>query len=159
MSDPTSPDLAWSRPAPALRSLRLAEVAAATVLGMLVVVVGVPRSLLGVTAGVCAVAVLAALSGWALARRVASWGYAERDDDLIVRHGVLVRRLVVIPYGRMQFVDVTAGPLERLYGLATVRMHTAAAASHVRIPGLAAAEASRLRDRLTELGEARAAGL
>jgi hypothetical protein len=27
-----------------------------------------------------------------LARRVAAWGYAERDDDLMVRRGVLVRR-------------------------------------------------------------------
>ena len=71
----------------------------------------------------------------------------------------MIRRLSVIPYGRMQFVDVTAGPVERSFGLATVRMHTAAAASDARVPGLPAAEAARLRDNLTALGEARAAGL
>jgi len=94
-----------------------------------------------------------------VARRVRAWGYAEREDDLFVKRGVLFSRLSVIPYGRMQFVDVTAGPFERLFGLATVRMHTAAAASDARIPGLETDEAARVRDRLTELGEAQAAGL
>jgi membrane protein YdbS with pleckstrin-like domain len=92
-------------------------------------------------------------------RGIRSWGYAERADDLLVRHGLMFRRLSVVPYGRMQFVDVTAGPVERLFGLATVQLHTAAAASDARIPGLAPAEAARLRDRLAALGEARAAGL
>ncbi|MBU2665880.1 PH domain-containing protein [Actinoplanes bogorensis] len=92
-------------------------------------------------------------------RAVRAWGYAERDNDLLVRHGLLVRRLSIVPYARMQFVDVTAGPLERAFGLATVQLHTAAAASDAQIPGLAPAEASRLRDRLTALGEDRAEGL
>ena len=45
-----------------------------------------------------------------MSRRYSSWGYLERDDDLLVRRGVLVKRLSVVPYGRMHFVDVTAGP-------------------------------------------------
>jgi hypothetical protein len=92
-------------------------------------------------------------------RRVRAWAYRERDDDLMVQRGVMVSRLSVVPYGRMQFIDVVAGPIERAYGLATVRMHTAAAASDARIPGLSRDEAERLRDHLAELGEARAAGL
>ena len=107
---------------------------------------------------------LAALVGGAIfwrfvSRRYGSWGYAEREDDLLVRRGVLFARLSVVPYGRMQFIDVTAGPLERVLGLATVRLHTAAAATDARIPGLEREEAGRLRDRLAELGEAQAAGL
>jgi membrane protein YdbS with pleckstrin-like domain len=94
-----------------------------------------------------------------LPRSLRSWGYAERADDLLVRHGLMVRRLSIVPYGRMQFVDVTAGPLERLFGLATVQLHTAAAATDAKIPGLPPAEAARLRDRLAALGEARAEGL
>ena len=92
-------------------------------------------------------------------RRFGSWGYAEREDDLLVRHGLLVRRLSIVPYSRMQFVDVSAGPLERAFKLATVQLHTAAAATDARVPGLRPAEASRLRDRLTALGEDRAEGL
>jgi membrane protein YdbS with pleckstrin-like domain len=92
-------------------------------------------------------------------RRFRSWGYAEREDDLLVRRGVMFARLSVVPYGRMQFIDVIAGPLERTFGLATVRLHTAAAATDARIPGLEREEAARLRDTLAELGEAQAAGL
>jgi membrane protein YdbS with pleckstrin-like domain len=94
-----------------------------------------------------------------VARRVRAWSYAEREDDLLVQRGVLFSRLSVVPYGRMQFIDVTAGPVERSFGLATVRLHTAAAASDARIPGLSRADADVLRDRLAELGEAQAAGL
>ena len=88
-----------------------------------------------------------------------AWRYQERHEDLVVGRGVLVRRLSVVPYGRMQFVEVTAGPVERLFHLSSVRLHTAAAASDARIPGLETAEAARLRDRLTELGESMAAGM
>ena len=59
----------------------------------------------------------------------------------------------------MQFVDVTAGPLERALGLATVQLHTAAATSDARVPGLPPEEASRLRDRLAALGEDASEGL
>lgn len=96
---------------------------------------------------------------WVVSRRYRAWGYAEREDDLLVRRGVMFARLSVVPYGRMQFIDVSAGPLERAFGLATVRLHTAAAATDARIPGLASEEAARLRDRLAELGESQAAGL
>src|SRR5450631_4182730 len=97
---------------------------------------------------------------WAVLRgRYRSWGYLEREDDLIVRRGLLFRQVTVVPYGRMQLIDVSAGPIDRLFGLATVQMHTAAAASDARIPGLVQAEADRLRDRLASLGEAQATGL
>ncbi|MEV1286260.1 PH domain-containing protein [Micromonospora sp. NPDC049679] len=107
-------------------------------------------------------ALLVAFGLWRITviiRAVRAWGYAERDDDLLVRHGLVVRRLSIVPYARMQFVDVTAGPLERAFQLATVQLHTAAAASDARVPGLRPAEASRLRDRLTDLGQHRAEGL
>jgi len=113
-------------------------------------------------AGLAALAAGALLLPLALAsvqRRFAAWGYAEREDDLLVRRGVLVQRTSVVPYGRMQYVDVTAGPLDRRLGLAQVVLHTAAAATDASIPGLRAEEAVRLRDRLAALGEARAAGV
>lgn len=109
--------------------------------------------------GMAAALVLAVWRTVIAARAVRAWGYAERDNDLLVRHGLLVRHLSIVPYARMQYVDVTAGPLERAFGLATVQLHTAAAASEARVPGLPPAEASRLRDRLTALGEDRAEGL
>ena len=109
--------------------------------------------------GMGAVVVLGVWRAVVAVRAVRAWGYAERDNDLLVRHGLLVRHLSIVPYARMQYVDVTAGPLERAFGLATVQLHTAAAASNARVPGLPPDEASRLRDRLTALGEDRAEGL
>uniref|UniRef100_A0AAU2JRB3 PH domain-containing protein n=1 Tax=Streptomyces sp. NBC_00049 TaxID=2903617 RepID=A0AAU2JRB3_9ACTN len=98
--------------------------------------------------------------GWVmLGRNWRSWRYAERADDLLISRGVLWREQTVVPYGRMQLVEVTSGPLERRFGLASVQLHTAAAATDAKIPGLVPAEAERLRDRLTELGQARSAGL
>jgi membrane protein YdbS with pleckstrin-like domain len=104
-------------------------------------------------------AVISCGLGWILAELAyRSWGFAEGSHDLLVTHGVFVRRLVVVPYTRLQFVDVTAGLLEQWLGVATVRLHTAAAATDARIPGLAAVEAALLRDRLAQRGEARAGG-
>jgi membrane protein YdbS with pleckstrin-like domain len=96
---------------------------------------------------------------WLIGRQVRAVGYADRGDDLLVVSGILFRRLVVVPYGRMQLVDVRRGPLERYLGLATVQLHTAAATSDATIPGLSPEEAARLRDQLAALGEQRSAGL
>jgi uncharacterized protein len=123
---------------------------------------GVLLALRGPAAGAAALLLGALLLGLALQgvqRRFAAWAYAERDDDLLLRRGVVFRRTSVVPYGRMQYVDVTAGPLDRRLGLASVVLHTAAAATDAAIPGLDAREADRLRDRLAALGEARAAGV
>ncbi|NJP68690.1 PH domain-containing protein [Streptomyces spiramenti] len=96
---------------------------------------------------------------WVLGRHQRSWRYREREDDLLISKGVLWRQMIVVPYGRMQLVEVTSGPLDRKFGLARLQLHTAAAATDATIPGLDPDEAERLRDRLTELGESRSAGL
>jgi uncharacterized protein len=148
-------------PSPRLWQLRCLQLAGVAAVAALAAGTGAGLAA-GVAAGAATAAVVAAaaaLAGWFLRRRVRAWSYTERDDDLIVSRGVLVRRQSVVPYGRMQFVDVTAGPAERLFKLATVKLHTAAAASDARIPGLERDEAARLRDRLAALGEAKAAGL
>ena len=161
MTAPSAVWTGWQQPSPRLRSMRRAQFL--LTLGVLALPGAVAAVLLGqslIAAAVVALAVIGTLTVWTVtARQWRAWGYAEREADLLVRHGVLVRRLSVVPYGRMQFVDVTAGPVDRWLGLATVHMHTAAAASDARIPGLPTAEAARLRDRLATLGEARAAGL
>ena len=151
----------WRRPSPRLLTLRRVQVAVVVV--PLAVLVAVPLAFgtaaWGAVLGAGVVLALGVVAEWIARWRVRAWRYAEREDDLLVQRGLLFSRLSVVPYGRMQFIDVTAGPFERSFGLATVRMHTAAAASDARIPGLSSAEAARLRDRLAELGEAQAAGL
>src|SRR5580704_13682045 len=147
-------------PSPRLWQMRCLEVAVITVaLTVASVVAGVAiGSLVGVLVG-AGVLVAGGLLLYSVYRRFRAWAYQEREDDLVVSRGVMFRRQSVVPYGRMQFVDVTAGPVERVFKLATVKLHTAAAASDARLPGLEREEAARLRDRLAALGEAKAAGL
>ena len=156
------PGNAWRPVSPQLRRMRRAmlTVAAAVVLVGLAVLATVFE--LSVGWAVVLAVVLLALEGfgwWVIGRNARAWGYAERDEDLYIKHGALFRELVAVPYGRMQFVDITAGPFEQLYGIASVRLHTASPRTNARIPGLPADEAAWLRDRLTDLGESQAAGL
>lgn len=153
--------LDWHAPSSRLRVLRRYEVLAGT-LGLIIIAViaslAAGSSLTALIAALCLI-FAGVLADVLAGRRVHAWGYAEREEDLLVKRGVMFRRMSVIPYGRMQYVEVSAGPFERAFGLATVQMHTAAAASDARIPGLTASEAARLRDQLTGLGEAHAMGL
>lgn len=87
------------------------------------------------------------------------WGYAETDTDVYTTHGLLSRTFECVPYGRMQVVNVSSGPIERLFGLATVEMVTSSMSGTIRIPGLASHQASELRDRLIEQGETQQAGI
>jgi membrane protein YdbS with pleckstrin-like domain len=152
----------WQAVSPALARLRRTVLLVAV--GVAAVAVVVLALMLSVPGWLWlpVVVVLLALGalGWVLIGRNARWwGYAERDEDLYIKHGAVFRKLVVVPYGRMQYVDVQAGPLEQAYKVASVHLHTASPGTSARIPGLPAAEAARLRDRLTSLGQSQAAGL
>ena len=82
-------------------------------------------------------------------RRYRAWGYAEGEDELAVRRGLWVRTRTIVPFGRVQHIDVAQGPVERRYGLATLVLHTAGTRSaSVPLPGLLHAEAEAMRDRI-----------
>lgn len=94
-----------------------------------------------------------------LPRQAKALGYMLRADDVVFRRGILWQRMVAVPYGRMQLVDITQGPLDRIFGLAQLKMVTAAAATGVQIPGLTQGAAEALRDTLIEVAETRWTGL
>ncbi len=119
---------------------------------------GSPAGTIWIAVGVV-VAVVTAVTAALTPRRVRAIGYALRDDDLVVRRGLMWQRFTAVPYGRMQLVDVARGPLDRALGMSELKFVTAAAATNVRIPGVPAADADELRDRLVELAESRRAGL
>lgn len=109
---------------------------------------------------IVAIAVLGAgFLGRIVPRQVAAIGYDVGADVLTITNGLMFRQLVVVPYARMQYVDVQAGPLLRRFGLANVQLHTASAATDARIPGLEAQVAANLRDELARLGETKSVGL
>ena len=161
-ASPFDPEgIIWQRVSPRLATARLI---------MLAVFLGIPLLVLVVLAvavdagpwlwiSAAIVAVLIVWSAVVIGRQVRAIGFAERDEDLLIRKGVMFRSLVVVPYGRMQFVDVTAGPLARKLGISSLQLHTASPGTDATIDGLVPSEAARLRDRLASRGEARLAGL
>jgi len=156
------PDYEWQRLSPNFRKLRrLTTLLVAPIIFTIpAVIVGVASGLWWISAIIWGFAALIVIVRLVLVGRTyRSWGYVEREDDLYITHGVLFRSLVAVPYGRMQLVEVESGPLERAFGIATVSLKTASVETNATIPGLPPEEAARLRDRLTELGEARASGL
>ncbi|MFF2030934.1 PH domain-containing protein [Arthrobacter sp. NPDC058192] len=162
------PGIDWVRVSPKYVTVRLA----AWALGTLVAVALLSLPLVLVLSGtwrwpplwlaVAVPAVWLLLALWRLAlipRQVRSIGYAEREDDLLIRRGIFYQRTLVVPYGRMQYVDIAVGPVERPLGLCTLKLHTASTGTSAEIPGLPASEGARLREQLAARGEARLAGL
>ena len=92
-------------------------------------------------------------------RRIRSIGYQLRQDDLLFRRGIMWTRIVAVPYGRMQLIDINRGPVARAFGLAELKFVTASAASAIVLPGLPEEEAEWLRDHLVAVAESRRTGL
>jgi uncharacterized protein len=156
------PAYEWKRLSPKYRSMRLLTnlIVAPIIFTIAAVIVGVATGKWWISGLIWAAALVIVIIRLAIVTRSwRSWGYVEREDDLYITHGVMFRSLIAVPYGRMQLVEVESGPLERSFGLATVTFRTASPETGARIPGLTPDEATRLRDRLTELGEAHASGL
>ena len=80
-------------------------------------------------------------------RRWASRGYSLAEERLRFVKGVLFHADTVVPFGRVQHIDVQQGPLERAFDLATLTVHTAG--NHnasVQVPGLKHADAVVMRE-------------
>lgn len=112
--------------------------------GMVVEIVG------GMPTGVAIVpAALAAgwCVGWAPMRRYRHKGFAMGDDRLRVVKGWLFHRDTVVPFGRVQHIDVIRNPVERVFGLSTLVLHTAGTHnSSVTLPGLLDEDALAMRE-------------
>lgn len=159
-TDPFEPDgVTWTRVSDQLVKARL--ITAGIWLGLPLVAGVVLGVIFGgwVWSAPIAVVMLMLWTFLLVPRQVRAIGYAEREEDLLVRKGVMFRSMVVVPYGRMQYTDVSSGPLARSLGIAEVKLHTASASTDATVPGLVNDEATRLKDRLTHLGESRLAGL
>src|SRR5699024_12345567 len=92
-------------------------------------------------------------------RPVRAIGDLEHRDDLLLRRGILFRHHVAVPYGRIQYVDIRQGPLQRLFGLTQIVITTAGGGTASTFEGLPLVAAARLPDDLPERGYARLAEL
>ena len=121
---------------------------------VLTVVLGTYQGLgTGVGVGAAVWLVAALLSVWMPTLRFERWGYALDERELLIQRGVLVRRVTAIPSHRIQHVDTHQGPLDQLFGLASVHVYTASGmGADGVIPGLDTREAARLKDALVAVG-------
>ncbi|MDM7955478.1 PH domain-containing protein [Blastomonas sp.] len=80
-------------------------------------------------------------------RKWRRWGYSGADEQLRVARGWLFRTDTIVPFKRIQHIDVAQGPVERLFGLASLTVHTAGTHnSIVTLPGLTRDDAEVMRD-------------
>ena len=110
-----------------------------------------------IAAGVCVAVIFWLL--WLIPSQVKLMGWQETNDELLITKGRLWHRFTVVPYGRIQFVDVSSGPVTRMLGLKTVELHTASAGTDATIKGLEADTADALRARLADKARERMSGL
>lgn len=92
-------------------------------------------------------------------RQVRAIGYYEGESEFLITRGIMFRELTVIPYGRIQYVEINEGPVATHYGIAEITLHTASTETAGRLDGLPLEEASRLRDALSRRGAVDHVGL
>jgi len=80
-------------------------------------------------------------------RRFRRWGYAMEADRLRVLRGFLFRTDTVVPFNRIQHIDVGQGPIERMFNVSKLTVHTAGTHnSVVTLPGLEPEIADNMRE-------------
>ncbi|MDD7582492.1 PH domain-containing protein [Corynebacterium sp. 32222D000AT] len=109
--------------------------------------------------GLIVIAAFGAWLAWLIPAQVRNLGWLETDDELLITRGKLWHTFTVVPYGRIQFVDATAGPIQRWLGIKKLQLHTASATTDATVKGLPAQTADQLRERLAVKARERMSGL
>jgi membrane protein YdbS with pleckstrin-like domain len=75
------------------------------------------------------------------------------ETGIAIESGVLWRSRIALPRVRIQHTDVSQGPLERRYGIGTLKLYTAGSRhTRIELPGLNHDAAIALRDALLAEG-------
>jgi len=131
----------------------VAIVGFATLIGLLISVFASgwrgPTVLLGFGGWLIFVTLIAVTSQVLPAKRYQRRRYRLSETELRIRGGLVWQAEISVPYSRIQHTDVSRGPIERSFGLATLIVHTAGTQNaSVSVDGLPAARAYRIRDLL-----------
>lgn len=151
MNDSAAPARALGRLPALLRYWRWRYGLTGALPGLALAVLGFALSLPWSLAPAAALALL----GLTLGRHFAGLRFAHyraelhEGEGLVLYSGVWWRSEVWVPTARLQHLDVSQGPLDRRWGMATLSLHTAGSHdNHTRIDGLPLAEAHALREHL-----------
>jgi membrane protein YdbS with pleckstrin-like domain len=138
----------------ALISASWALIVSAVILFVILVpIAGMPAGLAVLTFGF--IVALVGFLVWLVHKAARVIGYALRERDVIVRSGVFWRRETVQPINRIQHVEQHQGPLDRRFGLYTLKLFSAGTGHFTfRVPGLDAQSAARIRQFILSAQEA-----
>lgn len=129
----------------------LLPAAVAGVFTVFAVIAGEPVGKLAVPLYPLLLIALGLYIGWYPRARYRHLRYRANDDGLEIQSGILWRKRSLLPRVRIQHTDISQGPIERRYGLATLRLYTAGSRfTLTELPGLEHSTAMALRDRLLE---------
>lgn len=92
------------------------------------------------------VLLLAAIISRLVIRKSQVKGIALREHDIAYRSGLYWRKTVMLAFNRVQHVEVSSGPLQRKFDLATVKFFTAGGSSvDLQVDGLTRERAGQVR--------------
>lgn len=96
---------------------------------------------------------LVAILSWGLASlQYQAFSFTIEERRIVIKKGVLFKKIITIPFTRIQNVNITRNPLTQLLGLSEIVIQTAGISGVQRaegkLPGVAAGEAEGLRDRI-----------
>jgi membrane protein YdbS with pleckstrin-like domain len=104
-----------------------------------------PETLLWVSGTVIAVLLMLFLFFTPAVFRVKKYGI--RSRDILYRSGLIFRSTVIVPFNRVQHIEIKTSPADRLFGLARLKIYTAGGSqSDLTIPGLRAETAGRIKE-------------
>ena len=129
------------------RLIVLGHVVAGLVVALIAGVAAVGLGLVGGLVGL-GVLVLVVISAVVASTEAKNMGWQVRERDLSYRHGILTKSVDTLPFSRIQHARIERGPLQRTLGIAT--LHVNSAGPDVRISGLSADDAERLKSLVIE---------
>lgn len=109
-----------------------------------------------------AVAVVTAIYLWRMlliVPQVKAFQYAPMQNELLIKNGLYFKQITAIPYGRIQYVEASQGPLMRYFQINSLQVHTAAGSTEGNIDGLHETDAVALRSYLSARCESEMIGL
>ena len=93
-------------------------------------------------------AIASAIYGYYFAK---SCGYYNGDFDILYKQGLWWKKQTALSFSRIQHIDISHGPLERRYKMATIKFFTAGGvASDLKIPGLPKELAESIRTEILQ---------
>jgi membrane protein YdbS with pleckstrin-like domain len=138
-------------------------------LGIIVFIfVVTPLTISFVTENNVADGILLALTFWLILPAVIAWPwsglmyknykYQLDDKGLKTEYGVVTKKFIVVPYDRIQNINVYRGILSRALGLSDLHIYTAGSSgrggtAEERLPGLSIANAQELQETLLSRSE------